>query len=75
MLGLWVVCFVPAILCVQILSSFILGISGGLEGQELSSAGELAIVIIRVVFDMLKNMLCTAGIAYAFIEMFPIKNK
>ena len=71
MIGLWLVCFVPPVMALQVL--------GGLL-QSLAVEGDVAVIadaltmFVRVSLDMVKNVLCTAGMAYAFIEFFKWKN-
>ena len=71
MMGLWLVCFVPAAMALQF-------IGGGLEslaGDTPIAAMEGLILFTRVLIDMVKNLLCTAGMAYAFMAIMGWKAK
>lgn len=72
MIGLWLVCFVPAVVLMQFLGGLITGVVG--EGEVPLLLQEI-LVFVRVALDMIKNLLVTAGMAYAFIELFGWKKK
>lgn len=67
MLGVWLVCFVPVVLLLQIIGGVLHGMMG--DGVETSILTGISI-FIREALDMVKNLLVTAGMAYAFIEIF-----
>lgn len=73
-LGLWLVCCVPAMMGMQVLSTLIMNASGVEPEVALSPATQSAISVVRVVFDSLKNLIVTAGIAYALLEIFKLKD-
>jgi hypothetical protein len=66
MLGLWLVCFVPSVVVLQL-------VGGTLNGMIEASGGnailESILTFLRISLDMLKNLICTAGMAYAFIAL------
>lgn len=71
MMGLWLVCFIPAAIVLQF-------INGGLQtiaGENPIAVMEGLILFVRVFIDMIKNLICTAGIAYAFIAIMGWKQK
>ena len=71
MMGLWLVCFIPAALVLQL-------IGGGLEtvaGETPIAAMEGLMLFVRVFVDMIKNIICTAGMAYAFIAIMGWKKE
>lgn len=72
MIALWLVCFVPPVVLMQYSSELIKAASG--EG-DLSPVLQGVLVFVRVTLDMIKNLLVTAGMAYAFIEIFGWKKK
>jgi len=60
--GVWLVCFVPAIFLMQ----FIYGALYSIEGTtELAQPYEMLYLVTRVVLDTVKNIIVTAGIAFA----------
>ncbi|MCI5059794.1 MAG: hypothetical protein MRY79_01845 [Alphaproteobacteria bacterium] len=69
-IGVWLMCFVPTILILQGMTLSFLsalgegGVNGFLQG---------GIIFFRVVLDMIKNLLCTAGLAYAVVALLGIK--
>ncbi len=67
MIGVWLVCAVPAFLALQLLGEALLGISGQAEGNAFVDTGFL---IFRLIIDMIKNLICTAGMAYVFLALF-----
>jgi len=72
LIALWLVCFIPPIILMQIVG----GLMVGAEGEaELTTAMEVVLAGVRVVFDTLKNILVTAGIAYALMEVFQWQKK
>lgn len=70
LIGLWLVCFVPPVITMQFLGSLISGMNGE---ADLTASQEMILIFIRVIFDTLKNILVTAGIAYALKNMLMAK--
>jgi len=66
LIGLWFVCFIPTIIAMQIIGGVFAGMNGA---GELSPAIETVLIFVRVIFDTLKNIIVTAGIAYALMEV------
>ena len=67
MIGLWLVCFVPAIILLQFSGSILNHLGGD---ENTIQIAEAIVVFIRIFLDMVKNLIVTAGMAYAFIEFF-----
>lgn len=67
MIGLWLVCFIPSVMLLQLLGGVLKGIGGDGSAATIMDG---VVVFARVFLDMVKNLLCTAGLAYAFIEIF-----
>ena len=71
-IGVWLMCFVPTILILQGMTLSFLstlgegGVNGVLQG---------GIIFFRVVLDMIKNLLCTAGLAYVVAALLGVKIK
>ncbi len=63
LLGLWLLCSVPAFVAVQVGGAFILTLTG--EG----AVGAYLLVILKVLADSIKNIICTAGVVYAWREL------
>jgi len=75
LIGLWLVCFVPSMIGMQLLSSVVLDYSGvETVDDELSSVTESTLAVVKVLFDSMKNLFVTAGISYALLEMFKLKD-
>ncbi len=72
MIGLWILCFIPAMILMQFLSTAIIGPNNAPEA--MSMATEISVTIVRVVIDTVKNMLVTAAMAYAIMGLFQLKN-
>ncbi|MEM7618818.1 MAG: hypothetical protein AAF244_05510, partial [Pseudomonadota bacterium] len=70
LLALWVVCFVPPVMVMQFIGGVFMGAAG--EGDPTTNT-EVILAGVRVIFDTLKNILVTAGIAYALMEVFQWK--
>jgi len=66
LIALWLVCFVPPIITMQFIGGIAMGFNG--EGDP-SGVIEMILVVIRVLFDTLKNLIVTAGIAFALMEV------
>lgn len=65
LLGLWLLCSVPALIAVQLIVGGVLAL--GAAGQE-DMLMTLS-VIAKAVFDILKNLLCALAMAYVFRDM------
>ncbi len=75
LIGLWLVCIVPAKMLMQLITSTILESAGVDSTQEaLPVITENSVAVIRVIFDSLKNLFITAGIAYALLEIFGLSD-
>lgn len=70
MMGIWLVCFVPVLIVLQI-SGEIIG-SFAIGGQNNSILSGI-LNFIRIALDTLKNLICTAGIAYGLMQLFKMK--
>jgi len=68
MMGVWLVCFIPSVLLLQLSVNFIKVVY--VDGGALTSFMDGIIIFLQVFLDMVKNLLCTAGMTYAFIEIF-----
>lgn len=64
MLGVWLICVVPAILVLQIFGEGMISVSGEAEGNAIGHTG---FMVFRIAIDMMKNLIVTAGMAYAFL--------
>lgn len=64
MVGLWLLCFVPTMVTMQMILSIF--ISADMQG---SIGADLALAVIRIVFDTIKNILVTAGITVAILHI------
>lgn len=71
MIGLWLVCFIPAIMLLQLAGGVLKGVGGD---ENTATMIDGIVIFVRVFLDMVKNLLVTAGMAYAFIEIFGWKN-
>ena len=67
MIGLWLICVVPSILILQLVGS---AISGVIEQQGGNIILESGLNFFRVTIDMVKNLISTAAMAYAFLVLF-----
>jgi hypothetical protein len=70
LIGLWLVCFVPSMMLLQLGNGLLDGVSSGAEPSQIIQGLS---VFLRVITDSLKNILCTAGITYAMMEVFKMK--
>ena len=71
MIGLWLVCVVPAFFMIQLFGQMILGVPG--EGQS-SAIAQTGFLVVRIAIDMVKNLIVTAGMAYAFLIILRAKS-
>jgi MFS family permease len=67
MLATWILCFIPFIVCVQLVGSFLAPL---VDAAGNKAAGGFAMVILTIIFDTLKNILATAAITYGLMEIF-----
>ncbi|MCB1529442.1 MAG: hypothetical protein H6853_00915 [Rhodospirillales bacterium] len=67
LIGVWLLCFVPAVAAMLIGQSMIL--APFLEG-EVPKIVHFSIIFLRVVLDTIKVLLCTAGIAYGLSDLY-----
>lgn len=72
MIGVWLICVVPAFLALQLLGQAMIDVSGQAEGNAFI---ETIFLTFRIVIDMVKNIICTAGMAYVFLALFKMENK
>lgn len=70
LIGLWLVCFVPCMMVMQLGGNLLKGVEVGGEGAQLAQSG---LVFLRVITDSIKNVLCTAGITYAIMDALKLK--
>lgn len=68
LIGVWLVCIMPFFLGGQML--------GGVVNAALGeAAGAFAMIIVLVIFDTIKNLMATAGVTYAVLEIFKNQGK
>lgn len=68
LLGLWLVCVVPAI--------FVLQVVGGLLSQNQGNVLlDNILTLFTLILDMVKNLICTAGMAYVIMQLVGLKKK
>lgn len=70
LLGLWLVCAVPAVVMLQFLS----GLFSGVEGESNLIVDNIS-VLIRITIDMIKNLIATAGLTIAIMTLLGLKQK
>jgi len=66
LIGVWLVCFIPPVMLMQVIAGIGSGISGG---EQAGTASDFFLAFVRVFFDTLKNILVTAGIAFALKQL------
>lgn len=71
LIGVWLVCFAPPIVALY----FFGGLLTSIGGEEPLPMMEALIMFVRVALDVVKNILVTAGMAYAFIQILDMKLK
>jgi hypothetical protein len=72
LIGVWLVCIMPFFMAGNLiggLASSVLGTAGG------DAAGAFGMILVLVAFDTIKNLVATAGITYAVMEMFKKQGK
>lgn len=67
MIAVWVLCFIPFVICVQIAGTFFGSLSEAIAGK---AAGGFAMVIVTILLDVVKNVIATAAITYGLMEIF-----
>lgn len=72
MIALWLVCTVPSLLGLQLTGGLLTNLGGDERTMKML---EWLAIAARVAFDMIKNLICTAGFAYALMELYNLKNK
>ncbi|MEM6811574.1 MAG: hypothetical protein AAF549_03810 [Pseudomonadota bacterium] len=73
LIGVWLVCFIPPMMIMQLVAS--IGLSA--TGAESETVGvNVFEAFLRVFFDTVKNIIVTAGVAFAFQQVLnpPKKN-
>ena len=68
MIGLWLICVIPAILVLQILGEGMFSISA----EENNAVSKTGFMVLRIIVDMVKNLICTAGMAMAFMQILKV---
>lgn len=69
LIGVWLVCFAPPIVAMYILG----GVLTGLAGENSLPVMDGLIMFVRITLDTVKNILVTAGMAFAFIQILDMK--
>ena len=64
MIGLWLICFVPAMVTMQFILSLFM-----VDGMQGTMIAEVFVAIIRIIFDTVKNILVTAGMTVAILHV------
>ncbi len=71
MIGVWLLCTVPAMLLIRVIATLALT----LMGAELANDAIMVIgILAKVILDLVKNVLCAAVMVYAFQDMFQGKS-
>jgi hypothetical protein len=68
MLGVWLVCVVPAIFLMQLIGG------ATFEAQENIVIDNL-VNLFRIAIDMIKNLICTAGLTIVIMQLLGLKKK
>ncbi len=67
LIGIWFLCFLPFFLGLQFMAGLIAGpVAASTDGV----AGSFLLVVFKVLFDTLKNIVATAGLTYAFMQLY-----
>ncbi len=64
MIGVWMICTIPAFLLIQLLGDVLVGGSG--QGTPITQTG---LMVIRIIIEMVKNLVVTAGMGYVFLVL------
>jgi hypothetical protein len=70
LIALWILCYVPMLLCLQLLAGGAAQLAQALGGDAGTS---LVIVLVTVLADTLKSILTTFGMTFAMVEFFKKK--
>lgn len=62
-LGMWALCYIPAMAALMMIVSVLFSPFGG---DTMPIAAHFAVIVVRVIFDTIKVLLCTAGITLLF---------
>jgi len=71
MIGIWLVCFIPAVVALQLFGGVLSGMM--VEGQSHPIIVNL-LNFLHITLDTIKNLICTAGIAYAVLVLLKGKS-
>lgn len=66
LIGLWLICIIPFVAAQYLVGGLLHSIFAQSAGEQV---GSFVLILAMVVFDLLKNLVATAGITYAFLEM------
>ena len=66
MIGIWLVCFIPSIMVLQFIGG---ALNGTIEEGGSNQIIDSLITCLHVILDTVKNLICTAGMAYAFMAL------
>lgn len=66
MIGVWMICVIPAFVTLQLFSELILSASPDAGSNAFSNT---AVLVFRIVIDMVKNLIVTAGMAFVFLSI------
>lgn len=67
MIGVWLVCFIPSLMALQFIGGFL---GGMMEEGADNILLENLINFVHISVDMIKNLICTAGMAFALMALF-----
>ena len=70
MVAVWMICVIPAFLLIQMLGEVLVGASG--EATPITQTG---FMVIRIVIEMVKNLIVTAGMGYVFLVLLQSSEK
>lgn len=71
LIGVWLACFMPPILALYMIG----GVLTSIAGADPLPLMDGLIMLVRVALDTVKNLVVTAGMAYAFIQILDMKIK
>lgn len=67
LIGVWLVCMMPFFMAGNVLAGLVSSLLGSAGGD---AAGAFGMILVLAAFDTIKNLVATAGITYAVIEIF-----
>ncbi len=70
LIGLWLICIVPAMLALMLLGETV---SSFTQEGEANAMARTVFLVFQLMIDLIKDLICTAGIAVAFL--FIMKDK